>query len=328
MILSRDGITAMARDDDSTYGGSISSGYGSDTTSIDSWIIRYEWKHGRQYQAYQPGAYPFPNDEPEQDRLDMLQHVTTRLLDDRLFLAPIQPDGMRILDIGTGTGLWPIKMGDLYPEATIIGNDLSPIQPTSVPDNVYFLIDDVELEWVETNKYDYIHCRYMAASIKDWPRLIRHIHNALKPGGWVEFQEFSPTYTSEGIPLGVHHPNHAFLQLTRTLNEACSETGRILDPTPHLKRWSIEAGFKTINQEVFKVPIGNWPKDQRSKEVGIMMAFNLSGGVHGMTAMLARDVLAWSAEEVAVLNARVMNATRRDLKVSVDYVAVWAEKSV
>ncbi|KHN99385.1 TAM domain methyltransferase [Metarhizium album ARSEF 1941] len=310
-------------DDDSTFGEASPSA----STSIRSSITRYEWRHGRRYHAYQSGAYPFPNDEREQDRLDMLHHAVTRLLDDRLFLAPIQPNGMRILDIGTGTGLWPIQMGDSYPGASITGNDLSPIQPTWVPANVNFLVDDVELDWVETSAYDYIHCRYMSASIKDWPRLIRQIHSALKPGGWVEFQEFSTAFTSDDGPMSIDYPCHAFTQLGLTLNEACNKTGRMLDPTPYLKRWSTEEGFKTIEQHNFKVPIGNWPKDQRSKEVGTLMGINLSDGVDGMTAVLVRDVLGWSGEEVEVLNARVRSATRRDPKVMAGYVVVLAQKA-
>jgi hypothetical protein len=47
-----------------------------------------------------------------------------------------------VLDIATGTGTWAIEMGDKYPEAEIIGTDLSPIQPDFVPPNVRFFIED------------------------------------------------------------------------------------------------------------------------------------------------------------------------------------------
>lgn len=257
----------------------------------------------------------------------MLHHAITRLLDDRLFLAPIQPNGLKILDIGTGTGLWPIQMGDSYPGAFITGNDLSPIQPTWVPANVKFLIDDVELDWLEENAHDYIHCRYMAGAIQNWPRLIRQIHDSLKPGGWVEFQEFSTNITSEDGALGAQHPDHAFLQLSAALNEACSKTKRKLDPTPYLKRWLTERHFNTVDVHTFKVPIGNWPKDQRNKEIGTMMRVNIADGVDGLTAVLLREVLGWPGDEVEMLNARVRAAVSGgNPRVMIDYVVVTAQK--
>jgi len=48
----------------------------------------------------------------------------------KLFLAPLGPKPGRILDIGTGTGIWAIDVGDEYPNAEIIGTDLSPTQPS------------------------------------------------------------------------------------------------------------------------------------------------------------------------------------------------------
>ncbi|KAJ6437961.1 cyclase/dehydrase family protein [Purpureocillium lavendulum] len=145
--IARDGRTVEVDEDDvdSSYGDEISSA----STSLRSSIFRYEWKHGRRYHSYQAGSYSFPNDDQEQDRLDMIHHVYCRALDDRLFLAPIDPTGLHILDIGTGTGIWPIDLADQFPSASIVGNDLSPIQPAFVPPNVTFVVDDVELDWVE-----------------------------------------------------------------------------------------------------------------------------------------------------------------------------------
>ena len=75
-------------------------------------------------------AYNFPNDEKEQDRLDMSHHMCLLLLDDKLHLAELPEDrAIRILDIGTGTGIWAMDMGDKYPNAQVIGNELSAIQP-------------------------------------------------------------------------------------------------------------------------------------------------------------------------------------------------------
>ncbi|KAL1967854.1 hypothetical protein VTN77DRAFT_2543 [Rasamsonia byssochlamydoides] len=294
------------------------------SASFASSVRSHEWKHGRRYHSYQSGSYQFPNDEWEQARLDMVHHVVYRLLGDRLFLAPINPQGMRILDIGTGTGIWPIEMGDLYPSAQIVGNDLSPIQPQWVPQNVQFLVDDVEKDWVETQPYDYIHCRYMCASIRDWPRLVQQCYQNLKPGGWVEFQDF------EGLPYsedGSVTPENHLIKMLHHLGEACDKVGRTLNTGPFLKGWVEKAGFTRIEEQVFKLPIGTWPKDRRLKEMGAFMAVSFIEGVEGFTASPFLDILGWSKEDVAALNEKVReDVTRRDAHPIYNFYVVTAQK--
>jgi methylase of polypeptide subunit release factors len=61
-------------------------------------------------------------------RLDVMHHIYNMLLGGRLYVAPLDRP-QRILDIGTGTGIWAIDIADQFPEAEVIGTDLSPIQP-------------------------------------------------------------------------------------------------------------------------------------------------------------------------------------------------------
>jgi len=309
-------------DADSTYctGGSTAS------TSLTSSVLKYEWKHGRRYHSYQSGAYSFPNDEKEQDRLDMIHHVFYRLMDDRLFLAPIKPDdGLRILDLGTGTGLWAIHLGDEHPGAAeIVGNDLSPIQPQWCPPNVKFVVDDIELDWAEPEPYDYIHCRYMAGAIKDWPRLVKQIYAHLKPGGWVEFQESANTLYSQD---GTLSKDNAMVKMMEGLVEACAKIGRTLDPAPGMEGWVKDAGFHNIKRETKRLPVGIWPKDARLKECGALMTMNFTEGVDAFTAVLFRDVLGWSQEEVDVLNAGVRSAANKgDAHAIFDFYIITGQK--
>jgi ubiquinone/menaquinone biosynthesis C-methylase UbiE len=100
------------------------------------------------------------------------------MLGGRLHIAPVENlKPLRILDVGTGTGLWALDMADQYPESEITGVDLSPIQPGWVPSNVQFLVDDVEQEWIfEPESFDYIHLRNLLPGIRNWPRLFQQCY--------------------------------------------------------------------------------------------------------------------------------------------------------
>lgn len=294
------------------------------SASLTSSIFCYEWKHGRRYHSYHAGQYSFPNDAMEQKRLDMLHHVFYRLLDDQLIRAPIDPNGLNILDIGTGTGIWAIEAGDRYPGATFTGIDLSPIQPRWIPSNVKFIIDDVEADWTEPIPYDYIHCRYMAGSIKDWPRLLRQIYDNLKPGGWVELQESVNTLYSEDDSLESDNP---LVQMMDHLKDACAQIGRTMDPAPHFRTWAGGAGFIHIKEERFKLPVGAWPKDPQLQEIGTLMGINMHEGVSAFTAVLFTDVLKWPSEEVELFNMEVRKASRRrETHAMFDFLVTMAQK--
>lgn len=113
-------------DADSSYGD-----LASETASLTSSILNGHFENGRRYHAYQKasGEYILPDDEQEQDRLDIKYASIQLLFSDTVTFAPLQ-NPQQILDIGTGTGIWAIDAGEQFPSATVTATDLSPIQPT------------------------------------------------------------------------------------------------------------------------------------------------------------------------------------------------------
>lgn len=100
------------------------------TASLTSSIEDYPMENGRRYHAFKDGTYIMPNDESELDRLDLTHNMLKISMNMRLFDATFSKAPKNILDIGTGTGMWAIEMADEYPEAEIVGTDLSPTQPS------------------------------------------------------------------------------------------------------------------------------------------------------------------------------------------------------
>jgi len=138
------------------------------TQSVRSSVYDFKYENGRRYHAFREGAYFAPNDELEQERMDIQARAMMLASGSLLHHAPVK-DPQRIIDIGTGTGVWAIEAGDTYPAAEVFGCDLSPIQPEWVPPNVKFLVDDAEDTWTwPDNHFDLVFCRLIiSGSIVD-----------------------------------------------------------------------------------------------------------------------------------------------------------------
>ena len=72
---------------------------------MTSSILNYQYENGRRYHAYRAGQYLLPNDETEQERLDIIHHIFTLTLGGEICQTKLD-NPQSILDIGTGTGLW------------------------------------------------------------------------------------------------------------------------------------------------------------------------------------------------------------------------------
>ncbi|KAF8416691.1 putative TAM domain methyltransferase [Tirmania nivea] len=210
----------------------------------------------------------------------------------------------RILDIGTGTGIWVIEMAEQFPNSQIIGTDLSPIQPLWIPPNAQFQLDDAESEWTfEPDQFDFIHIRCMFGSIRDWPRLFAQAYKALKPGGWIEVVEMHIPSTSDDGSL---NESTAWWKWERLIFEASSINNRPMEIARSVQKWLVDVGFGQTSDRQVKTPVGgSWCTDPREKEVGRWNAVNIMEGLEGFTMALLHRVLGWSPIEVHALLGQV-----------------------
>ncbi|KAH8690912.1 S-adenosyl-L-methionine-dependent methyltransferase [Talaromyces proteolyticus] len=233
------------------------------SVSIKSTVFDYIFENGRRYHRYHAGSYPLPNDDLEQARLKLCHHLWSAIMNERLCKMPLH-NPQRILDIGCGTGDWAIDMGDCFPSAIVIGTDLSPIQPTWIPPNVRFYIEDAEDEWTFDGSFDLVHGRMLAGSITDWHRFFKQAYEQLRPGGWVEMNEVeSRFYSDDAKPRDVA----VLRRTTARFEKASTALGKPFNVSV-LRQAMHDAGFVDIQEEVYKIPIGTWPANPILKNLG------------------------------------------------------------
>ncbi|KAI5808395.1 S-adenosyl-L-methionine-dependent methyltransferase [Pyronema omphalodes] len=270
-----------------------SSGYDTSTASLASSVNQYIFENGRRYHAYYgPDKYLLPTDQKEQDRLDLNHEIIRLLSDDRLHEAPLNKPH-RILDIGTGTGIWAIDMADKYPMAEIIGTDLSPIQPEWVPANCRFEVDDAMLQWTfSDDSFDFIHCRNISSGVSDWNHLVTEMMRCTNPGGYVELCEYSYTINCDD---GTMKPDNAAKIYVDHLREAMKKMGRPAPTLQSMEMLLLKAGFQDVHTSETKEPLGLWPRDPTQKKIGAMSLLNCEGafesyGMATFTRVLGMEV--------------------------------------
>jgi len=279
----------------------------SDTTSLPSTIARHRYDNGRRYHKFREGEYWGPNDEQQNDQLDISHHMYQILLDNKLYVAPIE-EPKKVLDLGCGTGIWAIDFADDHPNAEVIGVDLSPIQPSFAPPNCRFEVDDIASEWTYAlNSFDLIHIRTLNGSIADWPKLYKEVFDHLEPGGYLSQLETGIKLKCDDGSLPADHP---FALWSDIFIEAGEKFGKSFLAIHKMKQWLTEAGFEDIHETWHKVPLGGWSSDPKAKELGKWNLIVNNQGAEGWGLFLLVHVMKWSVEEANVFIAKYKTALR------------------
>ncbi|KAF4776912.1 putative methyltransferase domain-containing protein [Colletotrichum scovillei] len=292
--------------------------------SLRSSILDYRRENGRTYHRLSDGKYLLPNDEREQDRLDLTHNLWLLTWDNKLCNCPKNAGAKRVLDIGTGTGVWALDYADDHAEAIVLGVDLSPIQPGFVPPNCSFEVDDVEKEWLWSEPFDLIFVRNMIASFSDWPGMIAKAYERLEPGGYLELQDnMFPLMCRDDTMTDDFKP----FEWTKLVMEAAATMGRPVNVAASFKQMLEDAGFVDVEEKKAIWPYNPWPKDPKLKELGLWAQASAGSGIEAASMALFTRVLNWTKEEATVFIAEVRNEHKKiGVHAYYDVYAAWGRK--
>jgi SAM-dependent methyltransferase len=302
--------------------GDMESHSSSDDISVISEAMDYIEENGRFYHAnWTDGLYLLPNDEREQTRLEM-QHVFL-LKVDGLHKAPL-PEGLhRVLDVGTGTGEWPIAFVEKFASAVVTAVDMSPIvMPGETHPNCRFFVDDVEKGLGGQNEFDFINSRLLHG-LRDLNRFIKHAFEALMPGGYIEMKEFD-------FPLQFHDPdkarNSALMTWSTNVVEGALKLGIDLILADKISASLRDGGFENVEESISVWPIGTWPEKNKKKVLGTELKEYWLETLEAFSWRPFRE-MNWRKEEtqclLAMARAEIYSET---IRASMGIRTFWARK--
>ncbi|KAI8054679.1 S-adenosyl-L-methionine-dependent methyltransferase [Syncephalis plumigaleata] len=193
-----------------------------------------------------------PSDLLETDSMDRFHYIVKHVLDGN-YQGKLPYSPRKILDVGTGSGIWIREMAIEFPDSKVIGCDVVDLTVGDVlPTNC---------KWTECNilhglpfdddQFDLVHQRQLGFYLptKRLSRTLQELYRACSPDGQVQLME-----------MGIHWEpiGHNVAELQRLLRSGLSNAG--IDPNaleqmePRLR----QAGFVDIQSKRIAVPVGAW----------------------------------------------------------------------
>ena len=206
-------------------------------------------------------------------RLEEQANGVNELLSHKIVHAPLHRP-QKILEVGCGTGHVCRQLAQQFPDATVLGVDLTPVPPCSnTPQNISYITGDIKQvaqsdERLMNGDLDYIFGRFLIAGMTSWPGYIRQMATLLRPGGYFEMHEVSyrlykcssatPRVPSDEDPaIGADWP------WQRALLRGEEQLGLDTDIGPNVQRYMKDAGLVDIEVKKYVMPFGTWMVDEK-----------------------------------------------------------------
>jgi hypothetical protein len=127
---------------------------------------------------------------------------------------------------------------------------------------------------------------------------------ALKPGGWIELQElrFFMQCDDGTMPGRDRYGYSKFIDLCM---EGFRKFGVNALATEKSRELLTDGGFIDVEEKVWKVPVGIWPKDPTMKTIGLYNRSIIIDGLQGVGMAPLTRALGWTPAEVEVFLVEV-----------------------
>ncbi|KAI8806195.1 S-adenosyl-L-methionine-dependent methyltransferase [Cladochytrium replicatum] len=170
----------------------VSSASGSGMTAFDD---------TRTYHSVKSSPYVVPSDVKEGQRLNLHHHLVRQLFNGAN-TGGVSPQslmkGLKVLDVGFGTGIWLAEMNRDFPKGTYYGVDLT-ISTFAETFRDLAAVGKINLTQgnvyerlpFDDNTFDYVHMQDVNSGIPErlWPSAITELCRVMKPGGCLDIVE-------------------------------------------------------------------------------------------------------------------------------------------
>lgn len=124
----------------------------------------------------------------------------------------------------------------------------------------------------------------------------------LKPGGYVEVQEFH--YIAACDDTSCSGP-YAFRDFLHYLRDGMAALGTDMHGIVHVEDELNAAGFQDVKSTSLKSPVGPWAAKPRLKECGLLLRDVVMWGLIGLSRRPFRDGLGWTTVQIEMFLVEV-----------------------
>ncbi|KAJ7888965.1 S-adenosyl-L-methionine-dependent methyltransferase [Mycena olivaceomarginata] len=238
----------------------------------------------------------------EKKRLDERHEAWSQYFRGDLWLAVAEiakMDPRRIIDLGCGSGAWAIQAALQFPDAQVVGLDMSPLPDRQIPGNMSFQLGDLTKELdLEPNSFDIVHARSVMCHVPNAIEAIQRAANLVKPGGLLLLLDvdISTMLTTGGSR--VHNYISALIPLSQKRG-ADFEIGRKLqDMMTSLGR------FQSVQCHKVSLPFNGKAQDEATSQLSVATRKSWTRGVQvagkppeGFTETIIKEYVAELNEE-------------------------------